>query len=290
MAGRLRSCLFVPGHRPDRFAKALDAGADAVIVDLEDAVAPQDKDAARDAVLASLPAGRHVYVRVNAAGSPWFERDLDVCAVPSVRGIVLPKAERSEDVERIAGLRAGLAVLPLVETAAGLDNVDALVRARGVRCLLLGTLDLAFDLRVRDDDAGLLYARSRLVVASRVAERMPPVDGVCTSLDDADALRRHAQRARDLGFGGVLCIHPRQVAVVNAVFSPSADEVAWSRKVVAAAEAAGGGAVSVDGRMVDRPVVERARAVLRDAEGDGTADDARDKGRDASAAGHPQRS
>ena len=259
-----RTYLFVPGTRPDRFAKALAAGAHAVIIDLEDAVAPADKETARAAVAAALPLPQPVLVRINAAGTPWFDDDLRLCRRAGIGGVVLPKAEDPAVVERMrAAVGPDAAIYPLIETAQGLWNALAIARAAGVTRLLFGSIDFQVDLGVSDDE--LAHYRSQLVLISRVAELPAPVDGVTTAIDDAAALARDVARARALGFGGKLCIHPRQVGPVNAAFRPGADEIAWAQRVVAADAAADGAAVAVDGRMVDRPVLLKARRILASA-------------------------
>ncbi len=262
---RLRSLLFVPGHRADRFDKALAAGADAVIVDLEDAVAPADKPAARAALQAWLSPQRPVIVRINAAGTPWFDEDLALCGQPGVAAVMLPKAEGADTVARLQQCGAP-AVLPLIESAAGFAALDDIARAPGVQALAFGSIDFQVDLGMRDaQEDDLLYFRQRLVLASRLAGIGAPIDGVSTAIDDAATLAADVQRARRLGFGGKLCIHPRQVASVNAGFAPSEAERAWAQRIVAAVQASGGAAVVVDGRMVDLPVLKRAEAILREA-------------------------
>lgn len=259
-----RSWLFVPASRPERIAKARNSGAHAVIVDLEDAVPPDDKPAARAAAAAALAAGAPLLVRINAAGTPWFEDDVRMVAAASgIAGIVLPKAEDPATLDHIAAALPGLVVMPLIETARGLADAQRLACHASTGRLLFGSLDFCLDLGL--DAAGeddLLYFRSRLVLASRLAGRPPPVDGVTTTIDDAEALAADVARARRQGFGGKLCIHPVQIAAVNGGFAPAAGTVAWARRVVAAADREGGGAVVLDGCMVDRPVVERARRVL----------------------------
>ena len=255
-----RSYLFVPGNRPDRYAKACATHADAVIVDLEDAVAPSEKRAARESLVAWLSPAQPVVVRINAADSEWFEDDLRACANEAVSAVVLPKAERAEDIARIATICGARPVLALVETAHGIWDALSVARAPNVRALLFGALDYQSDLDTSDDD--LLYARSRLVLASRVAGVDAPIDGIMQSVDDAELLRRDCQRARQLGFGGKLCIHPKQVDTVNRCFSPSADDVAWAQRVIGAFAGSSGNAVLLDGRMIDRPVLVRAEAML----------------------------
>lgn len=262
-----RAWLFVPGHRPERIDKALASGADRVIVDLEDAVAPEAKDEARAALAGWLASARApVAVRLNAADTPWFEADLALLAMPAVAAVVLPKAEDPAVLARLAALRPGLALVPLVESALGLAQARALAAAPGVQRLAFGHIDFQVDMALRgatEDD--LLPYRCELVLASRLARIAAPLDGVTVALDDAAVLQADVQRARRMGFGGKLCIHPRQVVAVQAGFRPGEDEVAWARRVLDAAAQAGGAAVALDGKMIDKPVMLRAEAILRDA-------------------------
>lgn len=262
-----RSYLFVPGNRPERFEKARQSGADAVILDLEDAVQSAHKDLAREAVASWLSPTRPVYVRINAAGTPWFERDLEVVGLPGVLGVVLPKAEHPEQIAEVAAhLRGEAQVLPLVETALGIWHALALAQAARVERLAFGAVDFQLDTGISGEREELLYARSRLVLASRVAAILPPVDGVTMSFDDLTRLRDDVAYARRLGFGGKLCIHPRQVEPINQGFVPTDAERTWARRVVAAARATGVGALQLDGELIDRPVIERARSILAQAE------------------------
>lgn len=264
MTAIARSLLFVPGDRPERFAKARESGADAVILDLEDAVAPEGKSRARDAVFNGLDPQRPVILRINGADTPWFADDAAVSAHPGVAAVILPKAERVEDVRALAS--AGCAnVLALIETAAGYDNVRAISREAAVKRLVFGSIDFQLDMGIAGEGEELLLFRSGLVLASRLAGLPRPVDGVCTALNDPAVLDAEAARARRLGFGGKLCIHPRQVQAVNSAFSPGPDAVAWARRVLEAAAAAGGAAVAVDGKMVDKPVILRAQSILAEA-------------------------
>jgi citrate lyase subunit beta/citryl-CoA lyase len=258
-----RSFLFVPGNRPDRFEKACAAGADVVIVDLEDAVAPEDKEKAREAVRAWLSAARPVYLRINGAESEWFAQDLALVNRPGVRGVVLPKTETDEavrDIHRRAGTE--VTILPLIESAVGLWHAETIAAAPGVERLAFGSVDFQLDTGITGEREELLYARSRLVIASRIGGCVAPVDGVTLALDDEALLRDDVDRSRRLGFGGKLCVHPNQVAIVNAGFTPPDSEVALARRIVEAAEEAGNNAVRVDGKLVDLPVIARARAVL----------------------------
>ena len=257
-----RSLLFVPGSRPERFDKALAAGADAVIVDLEDAVAPADKLSAREAVRAWLRPAHAVIVRINAADTPWFADDITLCALPGVAAVMLPKAERADTITTLMAAGAP-GVLPLIESAAGFAALTTIAVTPGVQRLVFGSIDFQLDLGMRDaHEDELLHFRSQIVLASRLADLAAPIDGVSTAIDDAAALHTDVQRARRLGFGGKLCIHPKQVAGVHRGFAPSADELAWAQRVLAASAAAGGAAVAVDGKMVDKPVLLRAERIL----------------------------
>lgn len=256
-----RSYLFVPGNRPERFDKACAAGADAVIVDLEDAVPFADKAAAREAVAAWLSPAKPVLVRVNGADTDWFTDDLALCRVPGVAGVVLPKAEQAGDIARLRAAGA-TAVLPLIESATGIDHLRVIVSARGVQRLMFGSIDFQLDLGIPGEREELLFFRSQLVLASRLAGLAAPVDGVSTALDDADRLADDARHARQMGFGAKLCIHPKQVQAVNRCFTPGAHELAWAGRVLEAAALANGAAVALDGKMIDRPVILRAQAIV----------------------------
>lgn len=260
-----RSYLFVPANRPDRYAKALDAGADAVIVDLEDAVPPAEKDGARASLAAWLAPEHPVLVRINAADTPWFGEDQALATLPGVAGVVLPKVERVDEIRALSSTGRGLPVLPQIESAAGFDCVRTLARTEGVACLFFGSIDLQMDLGMRAEEEELIPFRIQLVLESRLAGLAPPVDGVSTAIDDLVSLRKDALRARRLGFGGKLCIHPRQVETVNCCFAPSDAEIAWARRVMEADARSGGSPVAVDGKMVDRPLVLRAQATLSEA-------------------------
>ncbi|WP_425425205.1 HpcH/HpaI aldolase/citrate lyase family protein [Xenophilus azovorans] len=267
------SFLFVPANRPERLAKALVGGADMVIADWEDAVAPADKGAARAALALAVGALEaadrpRVLVRINAAGTPWHAEDLAALgplAAQGIAGVVVPKAERAWTLHaaaRAAGPQAAL--LPLVESVAGLDALDALAAAPQVARLVFGHLDFQVDAGI-DCGAGeaeLLPMRMALVLASRRAGLAAPVDGVTVDTRDAARLAADARRARRMGFGGKLCIHPAQVPVLHGVFDPEPAAVEHARRVRQALHEAGGGVCVVDGRMVDTPVLKRAEQVL----------------------------
>lgn len=266
---RARSYLFVPANRPERIAKAFASGADAVIVDLEDAVAPEAKETARAALSNVLNPAQPVIVRINAADTSWCADDVRLCAMPGVGAVMLPKAEGSSAVREVtAALAATVPLLPIVETARGLWNALDIAQAPNVQRLVFGTLDLQLDLALMG--AGheeLAPFRAEVVLASRVAGVLSPVDGPTAAIDDVQTICADALRARRAGFGAKLCIHPRQVQPVNQSFTPGAEETAWARRVVAAVRAARDGVVAVDGKMVDRPVLALAERILDQAGG-----------------------
>lgn len=256
--------LFVPGDRPERFDKASAAGPDVVILDLEDAVAPADKPRARSAVSTWLQRRTDGYpiaaVRINATETPEHNGDLALvrdlgCAV------MVPKVERCDQVEQLGdqlGSVTGLAAL--IESPRGVLACADLCALPTVTRPVLGTIDLANALGVDpEQDHTLLVASETLVLAAAAAEKTA-VAGVHTRLRDPDGLRRRAEYMAALGFGGMLCIHPEQVPIVAAAFSPTPAQVAWATRVVAEAETSA--ASLVDGQMVDRPVLERARSIL----------------------------
>lgn len=256
-----RSYLFVPGDRPERFAKAAASGADCVVIDLEDAVSPSNKKRARESACKWLMEGRPASVRINGADTPWFAADLAMCRRAGVPSIMVPKAQRTTDLLCIHKA-VGAALLPIIESAQGVALARRLAGVPGVQRLVLGSVDLRLDLGISGDDSSLSSYSQELVLASRLAGIEAPVAGVTLQVADLDVVAHDARCSRRAGFGAKLCIHPAQVDTVNTCFQPSQDEVAWARSVVAAAAASGGGAFQMDGQMVDAPVVDRATRLL----------------------------
>ncbi|MFG0821947.1 HpcH/HpaI aldolase/citrate lyase family protein [Pseudomonas sp. GLN_3] len=262
----VRSALFVPATRPERIPKALVSGADRVIVDLEDAVEEALKEQARDNLeqfLSDQPQAR-VLVRVNAPGHWAHEADLALCQRHTgVVGILLPKAETVGQIERAHA--TGKAVWPIIESAKGLAALPLLAAVSGVDRLSFGSLDLGLDLGLNTGSAAaeqvLDHARYAVLLHSRVAGLAAPLDGVFPAIQDTDGLQRQVRFARDMGFAGALCIHPGQVNVIHAALKPSAAELDWAQRVVEQAET-GAGVFTLDGQMVDAPVILRARAML----------------------------
>jgi citrate lyase subunit beta/citryl-CoA lyase len=265
-----RTYLFVPGNRPDRFGKALASGADAVVLDLEDAVAADGKDAAREAVVAwtadATPADRaEVVVRTNDLGSPHAAADLAAVAEAGITAIMLPKTESADDVATVRSAAPDVVVLALVESARGLAAAEEIAAAPGVVRLVFGTLDYALDLdldlEIDDASDGLSYAAGRLAVASRCAGIATPVGGVTPQLGDEARLLADLAWSRRHGLGAKLCIHPAQVAAIHAALAPTTQAVERARRVLEA-DAGSPGAAQLDGRMIDRPVVLAARRTL----------------------------
>jgi citrate lyase subunit beta / citryl-CoA lyase len=269
---QIRSYLYVPGDDLRRIEKALATGADAVVIDLEDSVAPNRKEEARSnaaRVLESGPA-RPVFVRINAPGSELAARDIAAVAALQLSGLRLPKVESLESVRLVAetleALRSEAGIQCLIESALGLELALEIARSHErVAGISLGEADLAADLGVRDE-AGLLYARSRIVSASRAAGLPGPVQSVYTNVKDLDGLRRSTEEGKNMGFVGRSAIHPSQVPIINEVFTPTEEEVAEAQELLerleGEAESGTGAFVLEDGRFVDRAVVESARRTL----------------------------
>jgi len=262
-----RSYLFVPGDRPERFDKALASGAHAVILDLEDAVQPERKPAAREAVRTWLAqSAKPVWIRINQSDSAWHEDDCGLLASPSVRGVMLPKAQDVPGLQNVTQrLREGQQVIPLVESVAGWFEALPLARVPGVLRLAFGSVDFQSDSGIQGEGEEMNAVRTQLVLVSRLAGLQAPIDGVSVAIDDAAQLEADVRRSRRFGFGAKLCIHPKQVAGVHTGFAPTAAEVAWARRVVEALAAGPLGAITVDGKMVDKPIALLAQAILAEA-------------------------
>ena len=274
----IRTLLFVPGSRPERFAKAIASGADAVILDLEDAVSATDKVMARDAVCAWLKAsapdehpehavpervGPFVIVRINARDTPFYHDDLAALQnlrTLGVHGLMLPKCDQASDLLALPDV----GYWPMIESARGLANAEAIGSVPGVQRLVFGSFDFQVDLGLDADasETELAPYRAQLVLSSRLAGLAAPVDGVTAAWNDDAALTQAVQRALRQGFGAKLCIHPRQIPVVHAAMQPSEAELLHARRVLEVALAVNGAAVALDGSMIDRPIILRAQAVL----------------------------
>ncbi len=261
--------LFVPGTRPERFIKALDSGAGGVILDLEDAVAAEDKEAARNAIRAAWPnftaeQKKRLVIRSNSPGSQFYSADLILAQELDLACLLIPKSESADEMNGAALVLPNTALIPMIETAIGLDRLKEIAHANQVIRLALGNLDLQADLGMVCDpqETQLHTARYQIVLASRVAQIAAPIDGVTPTTDDVVRIQEDAERAKRMGFGGKLCIHPKQVGIVKAAFMPSEEELTWAKRVIEADKASKGGAVKLDGRMIDRPVVLLAQRTI----------------------------
>jgi citrate lyase subunit beta/citryl-CoA lyase len=278
----LRSLLFAPGNHARRVEKALSLDADAVILDLEDAVAIAQKAAAREAVAAALVRPRQglLYVRVNAMDTGFCHGDLLSVVQPGLDGIILPKVESSAalttidwlvgQLERERGLPTSeIDLIPIIETARGLHRIDAILAAETrVRRVAFGAGDFTLDMNMAwsREETEIGHARATIATASRASGIDPPLDTVWVDLTDPQGLEASARTALAYGFQGKMCIHPDQVPVVNNIFTPSAAEIAFADRVVAAfteAEASGSAAIQLDGQFIDYPIVYRAQRVLQ---------------------------
>jgi citrate lyase subunit beta/citryl-CoA lyase len=281
----IRSWMFVPGHRQRMIDKALSLNADAIMLDIEDGVAPNEKDAARKNIAESLgrektPASPARYVRINAIGHARMDADLEAVVRPGLEGLVCPKVDTPEDVRKVDGIlndrepkmkmaKGSVKLLIAIESPKGLLNAPAIAAAslRNVG-IIFGAEDYGREIglpTVREGESrDLIYARSAIVVAAASAH-VQAVDGVWVDLNDSAGLLDFAKQARQLGFSGMSCIHPSQVDSINAVFSPTSDEIEYCQKVLQAfeeANARGDGSIAFGGQLIDRPIVERARRAI----------------------------
>ena len=263
-----KTWLFVPATRIDRVAKAFASGADAVIVDLEDAVAGVDKAEARKALRSYYDSNDYhpIWVRINQAGSTDFEEDLKICQqMPNLAGLILPKAEQAADIEQLHHA-IGLPIIALIETALGLYQIDSIAKASGLLAFSYGFLDLCNDLQVQ---VGTLAAdiianqiRYQLLLTSKVHQLLAPIDTVYTDFNDDKGLGQRVQLWSQMGMSGMLCIHPKQVAVVQQSIQPTDAEIEFAKQVVEAYQRSGQAVFKIDGNMVDAPVIERCRQLL----------------------------
>ena len=283
--GPIRTALFVPGTRPDRVDKALNAGADVIIIDLEDAVPLALKEETRSKVREKVleHRGKKIIVRVNAIGSGFCQGDLDEVLVKSLDCIMLPKVESPGQIREInhrllrleqeRGMAPGtVSIIPLIESALAVQNIFSILSEKTEPARVLtaafGAADYSLDLGMEITKQGseLNYPRSRIAVACRAARIEPPLDSpFMIDLKDTEGLKADATRAKQLGFQGKLCIHPNQIQACHAIFSPTKEEIQHAEKVIQAfeeAETGGVAAIQVDGKFIDYPVVERARRTL----------------------------
>ncbi|MDH3443283.1 MAG: CoA ester lyase [Deltaproteobacteria bacterium] len=289
----IRSWMFVPGHRQRMIDKALGLNADAIMLDIEDGVAPNEKDAARKNIAESLGRDKSAgsparYVRINAIGHPRMDADLEAVVRPGLEGLVCPKVDTIDDVKTIDAIlkekepknklgSGSVKLLIAIESPKGLLNAPAIAAASPrVMGLIFGAEDFGREIglpAVREGEArDLIYARSSIVIAAAAAH-VQAVDGVWVDLNDSAGLFDFARQARQLGFSGMSCIHPSQVDAINSTFSPTAEEIDYCQRVLQAfeeANARGDGSIAFGGQLIDRPIIERARRTIDMAKSLGT--------------------
>ena len=265
--------LFAPAHAPRKAVGALGGAADQVVLDLEDAVPPGEKEVARAALagLGGAPRSGLLFVRVNGLGTPWCLRDIEAAVAAGADGIMLPKAETAADGAIVdwalqqSGAPSTMQLVPLVETARGVAQFGTAGWGPRVPCVAFGSVDYEADLGLAGDagQQAVQHARHMIVLASRAAGLGPPVDGVTLDARDPVPCARDAAAACGMGFGGKLAIHPAQVAPIQAAFRPDPAALDWAAEVVRrVAEAPGAGAILVRGKLVDAPVVQQAERLL----------------------------
>lgn len=262
-----RTFLFVPANRTERYEKALQSGADIVVIDLEDAIAHDAKDRARmllDSAWSDLEHDDRVVIRINGLDSVELADDAALCASLGPAGVMVPKAESAEALEALYERLGEIPLVPMIESAIGYSERHSIARSNGTLRLAFGHVDFQADCGMvpSPDQAELGPARFGLVVASRAAGIAGPIDGITLETNKTSEIVQATRRGIRFGFTGKLCIHPDQVGPVHAAFAPSAEDAAWARRVVEAAEASKGAAVKIDGRMVDRAVILLAERVL----------------------------
>jgi citrate lyase subunit beta/citryl-CoA lyase/(S)-citramalyl-CoA lyase len=271
LLAQFRSLLFAPATRPERFAKAAASGADAVCLDLEDAVAPGDKGLARTAALnflAARPAGGPaIGLRLNGRGTPWFDDDLKAAARAGADFFMIPKAASAQDFAMLQrALGESRPFWPLIETPEALMRAWEIAAAPAVAGVLFGAFDFSAEVGCDMSWEPLLFARGQIAAACARAG-VQALDAPPAAIDDPDALRQETDRARRMGFTGRACIHPAQVAPVNAVYTPDAEAISHARRILAAFDAAAGGPAILDGKLIELPVARQARRILDRAQG-----------------------
>ena len=264
-----RSFLFVPANRPERFLKATASGADAVILDLEDSVPFESKKDARLAIKSSWQelkkSGISLVIRINSPETTWGLEDLDFFqGLDGLNGVMVPKCESSSSLNRVSEDFIGVPLLPIIESAAGYLVLPEIAKTANVSRLVVGHIDFLTDsgMLCSEDQLELNSLRFQVAMCSRVGGLAPAIDGVTVSVDDVELIRADAERSIRFGFGGKLCIHPKQISIVHEILAPSADQISWAKKVIDAMEISGGAAVQLDGKMIDLPVLLQAKRLL----------------------------
>jgi len=257
-----RSFLFVPGDRSDRFAKAAASGAHTMIIDLEDAVGLNAKADARAATEEWLASGNLCCVRINSADTEWFVDDITMVSQYDIP-VMLPKADL-ESLQKTSKAIPNQTLIALVETVRGYMELRPMVAITNLSRFAFGSIDFGVESGIDDTADTMTVVRTNFVLESCYGGLLPPVDGVSVNIKDEALAHQDAKRSKQLGFGGKLCIHPKQVAAVNSAFTPTPEQADWAQRVLQAFTESQGAAVAVDGKMIDKPVVEQARQIVAD--------------------------
>lgn len=262
-----RSFLFVPANRTERYSKALNSGSDAVIIDLEDAIPTEHKLESRALLkqwLLDHPTEK-VMIRVNADQTEWFAEDIQLAQLSNVTALVLPKAEQKKAFEAIQKIRS-IDVYPIIETPYGMAHVEQIAQFPAVQALMFGSIDFQLEMDMTGDYLELMSFRNRMVLASKLAGIENPIDGVTADFANTELVRTETLQAKKLGFQGKLCIHPNQVKIVNQTFNPSPEEIQWAQEIIKAVQAADGQTISLNGKMIDKPIILKAEKILKQAD------------------------
>jgi len=262
-----RSFLFVPANRPERYIKALNSGSDAVIIDLEDSIPAEYKLESRALLkqwLLEHPTDK-VIIRVNSFQTEWFLEDIQLAQFSNVIAIVLPKAEKIKEFELIQHVRI-IDIYPIIETPYGMAHVKEIAQFPSVRALMFGSIDFQLEMDMSGDFLELMYFRNKIALASKLAGIANPIDGVTADFSNLDLVMTETHQAKKLGFQGKLCIHPSQVKPVNQVFNPSPEEIKWAQEVIKAVQVAHGQTISLNGKMIDKPIISKAEKILKQVE------------------------
>lgn len=262
-----RSFLFVPANRTERYSKALNSGSDAVIIDLEDAIPTEHKLESRALLkqwLLDHPTEK-VMIRVNSDQTEWFAEDIQLAQLSNVIALVLPKAEQQQAFEIIQQIHS-IDVYPIIETPYGMAHVEQIAQFPAVQALMFGSIDFQLEMDMCGDALELMYFRNRIVLASKLAGIANPIDGVTADFSNTELVITETLQAKKLGFQGKLCIHPNQVKIVNQTFDPSPEDIQWAQEIIEAVQAANGQTISLNGKMIDKPIISKAEKILKQAD------------------------
>lgn len=266
---KTKSFLFVPAIKKDRFNKALLSGANHIIIDLEDSVSPNQKEEGRANILEFAKSSEYkFFIRTNDAKSEFFSSDIklldELYKINKLYGVVLPKTEEFIDYKAFSSYK-DLILIPIIETPLGIENLDEICSFNLVKLLSFGALDMSLELNLKEGfgrDFILNYIRSKIVIKSAKHKLLPPINGVYPDIKNEDGLRKDMEFAFSMGYSGALCIHPNQVQIINEVFSPTKEQIAWANDIVELANKTNDIVFNYKGAMIDLPVIKKAYSIL----------------------------